>query len=193
MPAQVQNPQTNSVFNGAGIYQIPQITVSRVAPTSADRGAIGQLWIQTVDTSGTLVNDAWILTGIVAGVSYWTSIVGGGGSGVFTSVTATTGDITATLGNLQASDGDLVLGTAGNKLRIATGANASVGTATLVAGTVTVSTTAITTNSKVFLTCAAVGGAQGMLSVDNIVNGVSFDIVSSDVADTSDVNWLIVN
>ena len=91
--------------------------------------------------------------------------------------------------------GSISLMAAGNKLKIATGTNASLGTATLVAGTVTVSTTAVTSSSKIFLTCNTPGGVQGILSVPtaSIVNGTSFVINSSNVADTSTVNWWIIN
>lgn len=110
------------------------------------------------------------------------------------SVSATT-TLTATLGAITATNGNLVLGTAGNKLSIATGANASVGTAELVAGTVTVSTTAVTTNSKIFVTVATLGtvAAPQAMYVDAIVNGTSFDITSADGTDTSFVNWWIIN
>lgn len=67
------------------------------------------------------------------------------------------------------------------------------GTATLVAGTATVSTTAALTGSVIFLTCNTPGGTQGILSapVASIVNGTSFVINSSESADTSTVNWWI--
>ena len=91
--------------------------------------------------------------------------------------------------------GNVELTTAGNKLKIATGSNASMGTATLVAGTVTVSTTAVATGSTIFLTCNTPGGVQGFLSAPaaSITNATSFVINSSNVADTSTVNWLIIN
>jgi len=91
--------------------------------------------------------------------------------------------------------GNVELTTAGNKLKIATGSNASMGTATLVAGTVTVSTTAVATGSTIFLTCNTPGGTQGFLSAPaaSIVNGTSFVINSSSVTDTSTVNWWIIN
>ena len=91
--------------------------------------------------------------------------------------------------------GNIELTTAGNKLKIATGSNSSMGTATLVAGTVTVSTTAVATGSTIFLTCNTPGGVQGFLSapVASITNATSFVINSSNVADTSTVNWWIIN
>lgn len=89
--------------------------------------------------------------------------------------------------------GNLALMTAGNKIKIATGSNASVGTSTLVAGTVTVSTTAAATASKIFVTVVTPGGTQGFLSVPTIVNGTSFTINSTSATETSTVNWWIVN
>ncbi len=91
--------------------------------------------------------------------------------------------------------GNLNLTTAGNKIKIATGSNASVGTATLVAGTVTVSTTAVTSSSKIFISRNTTGGTLGHLSVPDasITNATSFVINSSDSGDTSTVNWFIIN
>ena len=90
--------------------------------------------------------------------------------------------------------GNLALLTAGNKLKIATGANASVGTsAAMTAGTITINTTAVTANSQIFLTHASVGGTQGILSVGTITAGTSFVINSSSATDTGTVNWLIIN
>lgn len=91
--------------------------------------------------------------------------------------------------------GNLELTTAGNKIKIATGSNASVGTATLVAGTVTVNTTAVTTSSIIFISYNTLAGTPGSIEAPtaSIVNGTSFVINSSSVVDTSTVNWWIVN
>ena len=69
-----------------------------------------------------------------------------------------------------------------------TGFTAS-GTATLVAGTATVSNASIASGSKIFLTILAVGGIPGVISVGTITAGVSFVINSSSVADTSTIAW----
>ena len=71
--------------------------------------------------------------------------------------------------------------------------NAIVGTATLAAGAVTIFTTAITANSKIFLTDHTPGGGQGTLSCTTRTPGVSFVITSNNGADTSTVDWLIIN
>lgn len=112
------------------------------------------------------------------------------------SVTATT-TLTATLGAITATNGNLVLGTAGNKLSIATGANASCGTSAALSGTpgtITISTTAVTASSLIFLSRNTPGGTLGNLSapVGSIVAGTSF-VINSDANETSTVNWWIVN
>jgi len=85
--------------------------------------------------------------------------------------------------------------TIGDKVRITTGSNASVGTATLVAGTITVNTTSVATSSIIMLTRNTPGGTIGQLSAPSasIVNGTSFVINSDNAADTSVVNWFIIN
>lgn len=87
--------------------------------------------------------------------------------------------------------GNLKLTTAGNKLKIPTGSNASMGTATLSSGTVTVSTTAVTSSSTIFLTYNTPSGTTGAISAptSSIVNATSFTINSSSGSDNSTVNW----
>lgn len=121
-----------------------------------------------------------------------------------TSISAGT-TITATLGNITATNGNLVLGTAGNKLEIAVGANASAGTATLAAGTATVLTTAVTASSLIFISRKSIGatGANplGLLVVGTVTAGTSFvinavteaDATSIVATDVSEVDWLIIN
>lgn len=72
-----------------------------------------------------------------------------------------------------------------------TGANGKVGTATLVAGTVTVANTSVGANSLIFLSRATPGAAPGFLSYTKI-NGTSFTINSSNAGDTGTVNYEIV-
>lgn len=78
-------------------------------------------------------------------------------------------------------------------LHVKEGSNASMGIATLVAGTVTVNTTKVTANSRIFLTVE--GGTLtnvGFVYVSARSSGTSFDITSSNILDASDVAWLIV-
>lgn len=75
-----------------------------------------------------------------------------------------------------------------------TGANTTIGTATLVGGTVTVSTNKVATGDLIFCSRNATGGTPGHLRCDtaDIVNGTSFVINSSSGSDTSTVNWHIL-
>lgn len=68
------------------------------------------------------------------------------------------------------------------------------GTATLVAGAVTVANGAVRTQSLIMLSRNTSGGTLGYLSAPaaSIVNGVSFGINSSSALDTSTVNWVIL-
>lgn len=137
------------------------------------------------------------------------------GMSVYTGGTVTAvGDITSSTGNIAATAGTVTAGTglvvtaggatitagnltvtAGKILLPGTGSAASVGTATLNSTTnVTVSTTAVTANSRIFLTkTSATGATQGTPYVTGITAGTSFTIASTGAADTSTVNWLIVN
>lgn len=65
------------------------------------------------------------------------------------------------------------------------------GTATLVGGTVTVSTTQVHTNSIVLLSRKTAGGTLGNLTY-TISSETSFTITSSSGTDTSVVDWLII-
>lgn len=82
-----------------------------------------------------------------------------------------------------------------NKIFISTGSNKAVGTATLVGGTVTVSNTSVTSSSKIFLTDATTGALTniGTPTVGTITAGTGFVINSSNVLDTSNINWVILN
>ena len=85
---------------------------------------------------------------------------------------------------------NLIFGT-GYGLHMEEGTNGTAGLATLVAGTVTVNTTAFTAQSRVLLTVQTAGGAQGFLSIANPVAGTSFDILSTSATETSVVYWII--
>ena len=92
-------------------------------------------------------------------------------------------------------DGDFKLGLAGNALYVKQGANASCGRASLAAGTVTVATTKVGVNAQeIFVSYAGVSNVAhtGRLMVANVVGGTSFDIVSSNNLDDSDVSWFFV-
>lgn len=95
-------------------------------------------------------------------------------------------------GPILTTDNSLAIATAGQGLQIKEGSNAKMGTATLVAGTATVSTTAVTANSRVFLTAQTSGAAPGALRVSTRTAGTSFVITSTSGTDTSVVAWMLV-
>ncbi|MEK9725093.1 MAG: hypothetical protein VW405_16645, partial [Rhodospirillaceae bacterium] len=93
--------------------------------------------------------------------------------------------------------GDVSIGVAGKGLKIKEGSNARMGRATLVGGTVTVNNTSVTASTRIFLTRAVGGGTRGMLEVGTVTAATSFVINSVDstgtpVADTSQVDWILV-
>jgi TolA-binding protein len=65
------------------------------------------------------------------------------------------------------------------------------GYTTLVAGTKTIKNSFITANSLIFLTVSTTGGIQGFLSY--VASAGQVVINSSNVADTSTVNFIIIN
>src|SRR5688500_1057653 len=89
------------------------------------------------------------------------------------------------------TDADWRIATAGRGLQVAEGANAKMGVATLVAGTVTVANTSVTANSRIFIQRQAAGGTLGNITYTASA-GVSFTINSSSATDTSTVDWHIV-
>lgn len=112
-----------------------------------------------------------------------------------------TGDAGASGTNVQTvtskfvieGDGDVLIKTVGKGLQIKEGTNAKMGTATLSSGSATVSTTAVASTSRVFLTSNADGGTPGWVRVSARTAGTSFTITSSSASDTSTVAWLILD
>lgn len=169
-------------------------------------------WVLVSDASGPIVGingttnqvTVSVSAGGVATISIPTTFIAPG------SIAATT-TLTATLGNITATNGNIVRGTAGNKdvyssvaSTTTAGAN-SAGTVTLVGGTATISTTAITAASQVRLYRQGIGAtgaaALGILTLGTVSAGVSFIINAVQAAnatalqasDVSVIGWEIVN
>lgn len=192
-------------YTGAGVWVLSELSTGDVLTLS--------------DTSGTLITPTTGGNIQIAGTANQITSTAGTNKNTLSipstfiapgSITATT-TVTATLGNITATNGNIVRNTAGNKdiyTSVATtttaGAN-SAGTVTLVGGTATINTTAITASSKVRMTRQGVGStgaaALGILTIANIVATTSFDIRAVQAADAtalqaSDVSviwWEIVN
>jgi hypothetical protein len=92
-------------------------------------------------------------------------------------ITGSSGDMDLALGNFD-------INTAGKGIRIKEGSNAKQGSATLVAGTVTVSNTSVTASSRIQITRSTAGGTLGHLSY-TLSAGTSFTVTSSSASDTS--------
>lgn len=76
--------------------------------------------------------------------------------------------------------------------RLTEGSNALMGTATLSSGTVVVNNTAVTANSRIFLTAQNAGSAQGSLYISARVAATSFTISSTSGTDDRLVAYLIM-
>lgn len=161
---------------------------------SSTGGVLASNWIQLAGSSGainSIVGTAnQITASTVAGVTTLSIPAAFTAPG---SITATT-TVTATLGAITATNGNLVLGTAGNKIVIATGSNASVGTSGAMSGTpgaVTVATTASSATAKIFYSRATTGGTPGQVSI-TAQDGTGFTLTSTG-NETSTFNWWIIN
>ena len=89
--------------------------------------------------------------------------------------------------------GNHIASVAGDGFQIKEGSNAKMGTAVLIAGAATVSTTAVGANSRIFLTGNDDGGTPGWVRVSARVAGTSFTITSSSALDTSTIAWVIID
>jgi hypothetical protein len=93
------------------------------------------------------------------------------------------------------STGQVALQVVGKGLSVKEGSNAKQGKSTMTAGAVTVSTTAVTASSRIFISINDAGSGAltniGSVYVNNIIAATSFDIRSTNVLDTSSVVWLI--
>lgn len=91
------------------------------------------------------------------------------------------------------SNGDFAGQTAGKGLQVKEGSNCKQGTATLVAGTVTVANTSVTASSRIMLTIQSLGTvtAPKAIAVTARVAGTSFTIASADATDTSVIAYEI--
>jgi len=85
-------------------------------------------------------------------------------------------------------------GTAGQGISIKEGSNARMGTATLVAGTVTVLNTSVTANTRIIPFLITLGTVTRPAALGNTarVAATSFTIVSSDVTDTSTIGYILI-
>lgn len=151
--------------------------------------ALGAAATVTVGAAGTTVigslvtNDTFDRFRVLAsGAHEW-----GAGSGA-----RDTGLSRGAANRLDVTTANLRIATAGRGLQVAEGSNAKMGTLTLNGATpVVVSTTAVTANSRIFLTTNTVGGTPGFHWVSDRTADTSFSVTGT-AGDTSVVAWLII-
>lgn len=114
----------------------------------------------------------------------------GQSASVGTSNTMVLGGTGANTVDIQAA-GNMALTVAGKTFSVKEGSNAKMGLATLIAGVVIVSTTAVTANSRIHLTNQNGAGTVGSPYVSARIAGTSFTITSTSLLDTSDIAWLM--
>jgi hypothetical protein len=198
-----RNANTNQVSGyGVGspsikIAPVP-LTFHRVPATTDIQYQIGQQLIYN--------NVIYVLTSVTAGSATWVALSNSSGS--FTSLnvsgatttntlsvtsTASTGALGVT-GDETVTSGNVIIATAGKGLQIKEGSNARMGTATLVAGTVTVANTSVTATTRILLTVQSLGTvtAPKAIAVTARSAGASFTITSADNTDTSVVAWELI-
>lgn len=86
----------------------------------------------------------------------------------------------------------IVLNPVGSGISIKEGTNATMGAVSLINGTATVSTTKVSSSSRIFLTIQQPGGTVGTPYISAMTAGSSFTITSTSSTDTSLVAWLII-
>lgn len=78
-----------------------------------------------------------------------------------------------------------------NGFNVTEGTNKRMGTGTLVGGTLVVTNTAVTADSRIFLTTQATGGTPGALNISARTAGTSFTVLSTSGTDTSTFAYVI--
>jgi hypothetical protein len=89
--------------------------------------------------------------------------------------------------------GDIAVNTVGSGFKVKEGSNAKMGVATLSAGSVTVSTTAVASTSRIMLTTQSPSGTVGTPYIFSRSAGTSFVIHSTSGTDASTVAWVILD
>ncbi len=152
--------QSNPVAYGlsqALIGVFPAPVVAQRDPSTRDTAQIGTIWINNA------TNDFFILTSIASGLAQWSAPANG--TGIFTSLEATTADITADQGNIVATLGNVTAGaamSAATTITAGTGITATTGNIAASAGAVSASTT-VTAGTGITATTGNITASTGNL------------------------------
>ena len=157
-----------------GIPSFP--LVSKRAPTVNDKAPFGQLWVdQTTDT-------IYFLTSTRNNQANWINPSAEGGTGIFASVTATTGNITATLGSIQANNG--ISTTTG-------GITASAGNITAVNGNIVATAGSLNASGNIVSSSGDIVATNGFVDAGTVLRasgdqaGLAGTVQFSSVTDTT--------
>jgi len=192
------------IFNGANAPTMFYTNNSeRMRITSTGNVGIGA----TAPTSKLTIADTTLagsgsLAGSALSISQtWNTT--GNPTGFFMNITNTASGATSLLMDLRLTNVSQFNVDRDGKLTLSAGVNKSTGQATLSSGTVTVSNTEVTANSKIYYSVVSVNGSStvGNLTTSAKVAGTSFTITSvkhnnpstTETADNSIIDWWIIN
>lgn len=160
--------------------------------TAGGTALTGTLAVTGATTSGGLLSDQ--LTARIGDLALGTHTGGAASIVTFTDATSK-----GTWAQQQTFSNGIVVGAgnavlnASNTLKIgSTGSTPKIGTATLAAGTVTITNSSVNSTDRIFVTRVSVGGTVGTALAYTIINGTSFTITSNNPLDTSVVIWWII-
>lgn len=188
----------HTTFAAAAPLASPALTGTPTAPTAGAGTSTTQLATTAFVTTADNLKAPLASPALTGTPTAPTAVAGTNTTQVATTAFVTTADNLKAnaasptfTGDVNSSTGNVLISTIGKGLSIKTGTNAKVGTATLVGGTKTVANTSVTVNSHIFLSDSTPGGTLGQLSYSKSA-GVGFTITSSNVLDTSTIDWFIV-
>ncbi len=179
---------SNASIDITGISGAPTVTTN---PEGVIIDAVikrGRINIDTASAAYLRFAKGGVLKGFV-GIDDGSSLIAGAASGDYIIRAEQAAFYQASLHTFNA--GDISIALAGKGLRVKTGANARLGSVNLVAGSIAVANTSVTSNTKVFISRENSGGTLGDLSVGLTV-GVGFTITSTSPIDVSTINWFLI-
>lgn len=179
--------QINGVGDGTGTYT-DQFTVG-----SGITGGMNFLGTGVATFNGSVLSPVLRVNGTSATSPSGTGLYAGasGTSPTTLGICVASASVGLWTASLLQVTGSVSADTAGSGFLVKEGSNCKQGTATLSGGAATVSNTAVTANSRIFLTSNADGGTPGWLRVSARTPGTSFTITSSSATDTSIVAYEI--
>lgn len=186
---------TSNSYGAIGSDSVNGFTIQSAAGTAtwndrttANSGTVANRYLFGIATP-TLTATGTSVTDTVASTVY----IGGAPTASTNTTIGTAYALNVAAGD-SAFGGNIIATTVGKGLQVKGGTNAKIGSGTLTAGTVTISTTAVTANSRIFLTDTSTGSLVnvGSLVVSTKTVGSGFVVTSTNTLDASTFDWMIV-